>query len=41
VVAPGPIGEIYDKWTGKLKGGIVGKETYTGTALYEQFTLTV
>jgi hypothetical protein len=41
VVVPGSIGEIYNRWTGKLKGGIVGKETYTGTALYEQFTLTV
>jgi hypothetical protein len=41
VVVPGPVGETYDRWTGKLKGGIVGKETYTGTAFYEQFTLTV
>lgn len=41
VVVPGQIGEIYDRWTGKLKGGIVGKKSYTGTALYEQFTFTV
>jgi hypothetical protein len=31
---------IYDRWTGSLKGGIVGQTTYTGgVALYEQFTI--
>lgn len=29
---------VYDRWTGKLTGGIKGKESYTGTALYEQFS---
>jgi len=41
VVVPGQIGEIYNRWIGNLKGGISGKESYTGTALYEQFTFTV
>jgi hypothetical protein len=39
-VVPGQIGEIYNRWMGKLKGGISGKESYAGTALYEQFTFT-
>lgn len=33
-------GQIYDRWAGKLKGGIPGKEQYMGTAFYEQFTFT-
>jgi hypothetical protein len=41
VAVPGAVGQIYDRWTGSMKGGIPGKEQYTGTALYEQFTFTV
>ena len=32
-------GEVYDRWTGKLSGGVKGEKTYSGTALYEQFAL--
>lgn len=28
---------VYDRWTGKLSGGIVGGKNYTGMSIYEQF----
>lgn len=36
----GLLGQLYNRWTGKLKGGIAGKEQYTGAAIYEQFPFT-
>jgi hypothetical protein len=30
---------FYQRWTGSLKGGIHGSETWEGTALYEQLSL--
>jgi hypothetical protein len=30
---------MYYRWSGSLKGGIVGEEVYNGTALFEQFAL--
>lgn len=31
--------EGYDRWTGRLSGGIQGQKKYTGISIYEQFTL--
>ena len=31
--------EVFTRWVGSVRGGIVGQETYTGPALFEEFRL--
>ena len=31
-------GKNYNRWTGSMTGGIKGKKSYNGTAVYEQFS---
>jgi len=31
--------EVFTRWVGSVTGGIVGQETYTGAALFEEFRL--